>query len=117
MAFVLLWVLLTFVGVPDNDQVQIQGLIALGGKPSPAAAGRACGAGDVVVSVDGKPIGGNVTSLTAAIQDHPGAPVTVVVDRDGHRQDADGDPGQRADGPRDGCVGPRRARRPSGSSA
>jgi membrane-associated protease RseP (regulator of RpoE activity) len=40
-------------------------------------------AGDVIVSVDGKPIGGSFDALTNAIRDHPDAPVTVVVDRDG----------------------------------
>jgi membrane-associated protease RseP (regulator of RpoE activity) len=41
--------------------------------------------GDIVVSVDGKAIGGNVTTLTTEIQRHPDQPVTVVVDRDGTR--------------------------------
>jgi RIP metalloprotease RseP len=65
MAFVLLLVLLTLVGVPNNDQVQIEGVSALGGKPGPAALGGVL-AGDIVVSVDGKRIGGNVNALTSA---------------------------------------------------
>ncbi len=62
MAFVLLWVLLTFVGVPNSSQVQIQGFNQVGGLPSPASAGG-IRPGDVVVSVDGKPIGGDVDAL------------------------------------------------------
>ncbi len=82
LAFVLLWVLLTFVGVPNGNRVQIEGLNPVGGLTSPAAAGG-IRPGDVVVSVDGKPIGGNVDALTKSINDHPGVPVTVVVDRNG----------------------------------
>jgi membrane-associated protease RseP (regulator of RpoE activity) len=82
MAFVLLWVLLAFVGVPNSNQVQIQGLNRVGGLTSPAAAGG-IQAGDVVVSVDGQPIGGNVNALTNTIHDHPDQPLTVVVDRHG----------------------------------
>jgi membrane-associated protease RseP (regulator of RpoE activity) len=82
MAFVLLWVLLTFIGVPNSSQVQIQGLNAVGGRPSPAAVGG-IRPGDVVLSVNGKTIGGNVGALTAAIHDHPDQPLTVVVERAG----------------------------------
>ena len=85
MAFVLLWVLLTFVGVPNSSQVQIQGLNPVGGRTSPAAAGGIV-AGDVIVSVDGKVIGGDVTALTSAIHDHPDQPLTVVVDRQGRHK-------------------------------
>jgi membrane-associated protease RseP (regulator of RpoE activity) len=82
MAFVLLWVLLAFIGVPNSSQVQIQGLNPVGGRPSPAAVGGVR-PGDVVVSVNGKPIGGDVGALTSAIHDHPDQPVTVVVERHG----------------------------------
>ena len=84
IAFVLLWVLLTFIGVPNSNLVQVQGLNQVGGQPSPAGTGG-IRAGDVVVSVDGKPIGGNVSTLTTVIHDHPDQPVTVVVDRGGTR--------------------------------
>ena len=40
MAFVLLWALLTFVGIPNSNQVEIQGLNNVGGRPGPAAGGR-----------------------------------------------------------------------------
>jgi membrane-associated protease RseP (regulator of RpoE activity) len=82
MAFVLLWVLLAFVGVPNSDQVQVQGVSAVGGTPGPAAR-AGVRAGDVIVSVDGVAIDGSVNALTSAIRDHPGVPVTMVVDRRG----------------------------------
>ena len=82
MAFVLLLALLTLVGVPNSGLVQIQGLDRVGGLPSPAAVGG-IQVGDVVVSVDGKPIGGSVDALTAAIHSRPDQPVTVVVSRRG----------------------------------
>jgi membrane-associated protease RseP (regulator of RpoE activity) len=85
MAFVLLWVLMTFIGVPNSSQVQIQGFNRVGGRPSPAAVGG-IRPGDVVVSVDGKTIGGDVGALTAAIHDHPDQPLTVVVERAGHER-------------------------------
>jgi membrane-associated protease RseP (regulator of RpoE activity) len=85
MAFLLLIALFAVVGVPNDGQIQIQGVSALGGRPGPAAVGGVK-AGDVVVSVDGKPIGGNVDALTSAIQRHPGVPITVVVDRNGPRK-------------------------------
>ncbi len=85
MAFVLLWVLLAFVGVPNSGQVQIAGLNPVGGKTSPAAVGGVQ-AGDVVVSVNGKPIRGNVEALTAAIHDHSDQPLTVVVSRQGRHE-------------------------------
>ncbi len=85
MAFVLLWALFTFVGVPNPDQVQIQGISTVGGRPGPAAV-AGLHSGDIVVAVDGKTVGGNVDILIKAIKDHPDRPVTVVVDRDGVRK-------------------------------
>jgi membrane-associated protease RseP (regulator of RpoE activity) len=82
MAFVLLIALVTLVGVPNNNQVQVQGVSALGGKPGPAAAGGIL-AGDVVLSVDGRAVGGNSNTLTSVIEDHPGVPLSVVVERGG----------------------------------
>ena len=82
LAFVLLWVLLAFVGVPNGSQVQIQGLNPVGGQTSPAAHGG-IRSGDVVVSVNGKAVDGNVQVLTDVIHSHPDQPVTVVVDRNG----------------------------------
>ncbi len=82
MAFVLLWALLTFVGLPNANQVEIQGLSQVGSGPGPA---KVAGVrpGDIVVSLDGRSVGGNSNALISAIHDHPGRPVTLVVDRDG----------------------------------
>lgn len=85
MAFVLLWALLAFVGVPNAARVQIDGLNAVGGRPGPAQT-AGLRPGDVVVSVDGRTVAGNVDALTAAIHDHPGRPVTVVVSRQGTKR-------------------------------
>ena len=82
LAFVLLFALFAFVGVPSSSQVQIEGLNPVGGRAGPAAVGG-IRPGDIVVSVDGRTVGGNVDALTRAIHDHPDQPVTVVVDRDG----------------------------------
>jgi membrane-associated protease RseP (regulator of RpoE activity) len=81
MAFILLWVLLTFVGVPNANQIQIQSVNALG-YPGPAAA-AGLRAGDVIESVDGRPVGGDQQKLVDVIQAHPDTPVTMVVERDG----------------------------------
>lgn len=85
MAFVLLIALVTLVGVPNNNQVQVQGVSALGGRPGPAAAGG-IRAGDVVLSVDGRAIGGNTKTLSSVIEDHSGVPMVVVVERGGRRK-------------------------------
>jgi membrane-associated protease RseP (regulator of RpoE activity) len=82
MAFLLLWALLGFVGVPNSNRVEFQGVLPVGGRPGPAQVGG-IRSGDVVVSVDGKAVDGNVNVLTDAIRSHPGVPVTVVVARDG----------------------------------
>ncbi len=82
MAFVLLWVLVSFVGVPNAAKVQVQGLNRLGGRPGPAIL-AGVRAGDVIVSVDGKAVDGNVSTLTSTIRDHPGQQVTLVVSRQG----------------------------------
>ena len=82
LALVLLFALFTFVGVPNSSRVQIEGLNPVGGRVGPAAVGG-IRPGDIVVSVDGKPVGGSVATLTKAINDHPDVPVTVVVDRAG----------------------------------
>ncbi len=82
MAAVLLFALLTLVGVPNGNQVQIQAVGPVGGRPGPAQS-AGLRAGDVVVSVDGKPIAGSTDSLISAIKSHPDKPVTLVVDRAG----------------------------------
>ncbi len=88
MAFVLLWALLAFVGLPDANQTQIQGFAPVAGGTSPAAA-AGLRVGDVLVSVDGTPIGGDTGALTRMIQSHAGRPLAVVVERAGRRQTVD----------------------------
>jgi membrane-associated protease RseP (regulator of RpoE activity) len=85
LAILLTWGLVTFVGVPVSNQVEFQGLNPVGGKPSPAQL-AGVRPGDIVVSVDGKAVGGNTSVLTHTVQQHPGVPVTLVVERNGRRQ-------------------------------
>ncbi len=85
MAFVLLWVLVTFVGLPNGDKVAVQHLHAIGGQPGPAQV-AGLRPGDVVVSADGRVVRGNGDTLIAELHHHAGHPVTLVVDRAGTEQ-------------------------------
>ena len=82
MAFVLLWTLVTFVGLPNGDKVAVQSVADVAGRPGPAEV-AGLRPGDVVVSVDGRPVGGNGDVLVAALHGSPDRPVTLVVDRAG----------------------------------
>ena len=82
MAFVLLVVLVTVVGLPNGDKVGIQRVVNVGGRPGPAQV-AGLRAGDVVVSADGRPVSGNGDTLVNALHHHPDQPVTLVVDRAG----------------------------------
>jgi membrane-associated protease RseP (regulator of RpoE activity) len=84
MAFLLLWSLLVFVGIPNSSQIQIQDVSSIAGQTSPAAA-AGIKPGDIVVSIAGKVVSGNADALTHAIQSHPDQPIPVVVDRGGRR--------------------------------
>jgi membrane-associated protease RseP (regulator of RpoE activity) len=84
MAFILLWSVLTFVGIPSSSQIDVQVSPSIAGQTSPAAAAGLKN-GDIVVSVDGKAVNGNADALTHAIQSHPGQAIPVVVDRGGRR--------------------------------
>jgi membrane-associated protease RseP (regulator of RpoE activity) len=75
---------LAFVGVPNNNQTQIAGFTPLTGVANPARTGG-MQAGDVIVSVNGKSVGGNTDVLIRAIHDSPGRPVSFVVDRGGRQ--------------------------------
>jgi membrane-associated protease RseP (regulator of RpoE activity) len=82
MAFVLLWTLVTFIGVPNGDKVDVQQFITVGGRPGPAQS-AGIRPGDVVVSADGRAVKGDTTTLISVIHSHPDTPVTLVVQRDG----------------------------------
>ncbi len=82
LAFVMLIALYSLVGMPNSSQVQIQGLNQVGGVAGPAAVGG-MRSGDIVVSIDGRTIGGRLETLTRAVNDHPDRPLTVVVERNG----------------------------------
>ena len=83
MAFVLLLALVTLVGLPNNDKVAIQQTVPVGGRPGPAQAAGLRLLGDVVVSVDGRTVGGDADTLVNVLHRHPDEPVTLVVDRSG----------------------------------
>jgi len=85
MAFVLLWTLLTFVGVPNSNKVDVSQVLDVGGKTGPAQA-AGLRPGDVVVSVGGKDVAGNPETLISSIRNHPGEPISFVVTRDGTRR-------------------------------
>jgi regulator of sigma E protease len=91
IAFLLIWALFAWIGVPDPDPQQLRSVTAIE-KSSPAAG--ALRTDDRVLSVDGKT---NPADFRAAIASHTCAgtptegcrattPATVVVERDGRRQ-------------------------------
>jgi membrane-associated protease RseP (regulator of RpoE activity) len=82
MAFLLLWGLLVFVGVPSTSVVDVQQLNPVGGRAGPAQV-AGLRAGDVLVSVDGRSVGGDPSVFARVVRTHPGRPVQVVVDRAG----------------------------------
>ena len=84
MAFVLFWVLVSFVGLPNGAKVGVQQVIAVDGRPGPAQV-AGLRPGDVVVSADGVAVRGNPDALTSIIRNHPDVPITLVVSRHGAR--------------------------------
>jgi membrane-associated protease RseP (regulator of RpoE activity) len=84
LAFLILWVLFTFVGVADGNQVAVGGFSSIQGTASPA---KQAGfqPGDVFVSVDGRTLSSS-DQLVSYIQSHAGQRVTVVVKRHGDTQ-------------------------------
>jgi membrane-associated protease RseP (regulator of RpoE activity) len=84
LAFLILWVLFSFVGVPNGNQVAVGGFSTIAGTTSPA---KQAGfqPGDVFVSVDGRALS-SPDQLVSYIQSHAGQPVTVVVKRHGDTQ-------------------------------
>ena len=82
MAFVLLWVLITWVGLPSNSKVEVQQLVPIAGKPGPAQV-AGLQPGDVIVSVDGKAVKGNPDVFIDATKSHADRPEALVVSRGG----------------------------------
>ena len=64
MAFVLLWVLLAWVGVPSTSEVEVQHLVPVDGRPGPAQV-AGLRPGDILVSVDGRAVRGTRTCSSA----------------------------------------------------
>jgi membrane-associated protease RseP (regulator of RpoE activity) len=84
LAFLILWVLLSFVGVPDGNQLAVGGFSTIQGAASPAKQ-AGLQPGDVFVSVDGRALSSS-DQLVTYIQSHAGQPLTVVVKRHGDTQ-------------------------------
>jgi membrane-associated protease RseP (regulator of RpoE activity) len=84
LAFLILWVLFSFVGVPSGNQVAVGGFSTIEGTASPAKQ-AGLQPGDVFVSVDGRALSSS-DQLVTYIQSHAGQPVTVVVKRHGDTQ-------------------------------
>jgi len=82
MAFVLLWTLVTVVGLPNGDKVSVDHVVAVGGHPGPAQS-AGLRPGDVVVTAGGRTVRGDDSALVQVIRDHPGVPITLVVERSG----------------------------------
>jgi len=84
LAFLILWVLFSFVGVPDGNKVAVGGYSNIQGTASPA---RLAGLqpGDVFVSIDGRNLASS-DQLVSYIQGHAGQQVTLVVKRHGDLQ-------------------------------
>jgi membrane-associated protease RseP (regulator of RpoE activity) len=84
LAFLILWVLFSFVGVPSGNQLAVGGFSTIDGTVSPAKQ-AGLQPGDVFVSVDGRALSSS-DQLVTYIQSHAGQPVTVVVKRHGDTQ-------------------------------
>lgn len=84
MAFAILLVLLTAIGVPDESRPLIDVVQAeLGGRPSPASQ-AGLRAGDEIVAVDGRPVE-SADAFVAYTRAHVGLPIAVTVLRGGER--------------------------------
>ncbi len=82
MAFLLLWSLFSFIGVPNPSKVQIAALSKFDGRTTPAAQAGLL-PGDLIVSADGH----NITSssqLASIVSKSVDKPVSLEISRDGH---------------------------------
>jgi membrane-associated protease RseP (regulator of RpoE activity) len=85
MAFVLLWGLVVFIGIPNASSVSVSALAPLSGNVDPAAS-AGIRPGDIFESVDGVKIT-SVTGLQEIIAAHVNSSLAVVMNRDGRQVD------------------------------
>lgn len=85
MAFMLLWALFAFVGVPNTSKVQIAAVSVFDHTVAPAAAAGLL-PGDLIVSANGHRING-ASQLAAIISKSANVPVKLQISRDGHLLD------------------------------
>ena len=82
MAFVLLWTMFSFIGVPTSSTAQVASVSSFVGSPSPAER-AGIKAGDQFVAIDGHHFS-NPSDFVTFIESHPGVLLNVVVLRHGH---------------------------------
>ncbi len=82
MAFLLLWSLFSFVGVPNTSKVQIAALSTFDNQVSPAIK-AGLQPGDLIVSADGHAIS-SATQLADVISKSVDKPVSLEISRNGH---------------------------------
>lgn len=83
MAFILLWSLFSFIGVPNQSRVEIAAVSHFDNSVAPAAS-AGLKPGDIVDSADGKKIT-NSSELAQIISKSVNKPVTLVLTRNGHK--------------------------------
>lgn len=82
MAFLLLWSLFSFIGVPNTSKVQIAALTTFDNQTSPAIR-AGLQAGDLIVAADGHEIT-SASQLADIISKSVDKPVSLEISRDGH---------------------------------
>ncbi len=82
MAFALVWVTLTFVGLPSASHVGVGAFTKWQGYTHNAAQSAGLHVGDRILSIDGKSVTSDA-ALINIVHDHVGTPVTLVVVRAG----------------------------------
>ncbi len=80
MAFILLWTIFSFYGMPDSRVLQVGSTLAFPGGAAPAQA-AGVRPGDVLISVDG--VGVTQSNLSTLIDHSGGSPVKLVLKRAG----------------------------------
>ncbi|TAN27965.1 MAG: RIP metalloprotease [Actinomycetota bacterium] len=82
MAFLLLWSLFSFIGVPNTSKVQIAALSSFDGRITPAAQAGLM-PGDLIVAADGHDIT-SASELASIVSGSVGKPVSLEISRNGH---------------------------------